>query len=126
MQDELKNPEQPEISLLDKALHELCFYISNTMDKKIKAALEKHGYVFETDQELLDFSDKRIKIEYHQNKLRRLKVDNVVILEYWDTMRVKEEGEKWTITWGEIPSKILTKREGRIAEYDIENMKNQF
>lgn len=96
-----------DYGVLHSVINSCSSKITSALEGQLIERLKECGFEFETRRELEEFAKTRCEREIHANKLNRLKVDGKVIAEWWDTVEIKQDGEKWTAIAGNPPSNYL-------------------
>lgn len=74
-------------------------------DNRIIDVLKENGYTFDNPKELEEFAKERCKLVKEDNKRCTLFVDGNAIVVWWDTVRLKQNGNTFTAIMGEEPEK---------------------
>lgn len=96
-----------DYGVLHSVINSCSSNIASAREGQLIQRLKECGFEFETRQELEHFAKTRCQLEVYSNKLNILRVDENIIAEWWDTVEIKQEGEKWTAIAGNPPSNYL-------------------
>lgn len=89
---------------LEQAQKDFIDEIYNKRELQVLSALKDHGYVFKNKMEYNHFLKTRCDLMIPNNSKKRiLKVDGKVVIEWWETVRFKQDGNTFTCIVGEPP-----------------------
>lgn len=89
--------------LIDSIVAQATQKIVQGIDQQIIDLLKAHGHEFETRAELEAFIKEHCRREIYPSGLNLLFLDNVQIVQWWDTFEIEQTGEKFTIIAGREP-----------------------